>query len=161
MRGLFLSRVFLDNAGAFGFARSATLPLAVISLSPSRCHAPHSRAPPEPAARRSSIVRALSFATLLVAVVVPPRAAHAQSLEDAELLNRATHATVMYGHDAWNAYWEGSLKRSNDNVGTVSTSGVTWTAAYGVNDASRCSLAPYVWTDASQGVLRRKRDVPP
>ena len=25
------------------------------------------------------------------------------------------HATVMYGHDSWDQYWEGGLKRANGN----------------------------------------------
>jgi hypothetical protein len=106
------------------------------------------------AARRSSIIHALSFATLLV--VAAPRVAFAQTLEDAELLKaRELNATVMYGHDAWNEYWEGTLKRSNDNIGTLSTSSVTWTAAYGVNDRlTMLASLPYVWTGASQGVLQ-------
>jgi hypothetical protein len=79
----------------------------------------------------------------------------AQTLEDAEMLQpRELHATVMYGHDAWSEYWEGSLKRSNDNIGTVSTKSVTWTAGYGVNERlTLLASLPYVWTEASQGVL--------
>src|SRR6478672_1679891 len=89
------------------------------------------------AARRSSIIHALSFATLLV--VAAPRAAFAQTLEDAELLKaRELNATVMYGHDAWDQYWEGSLKRSNGNIGTVTTSSMTSTIGYGVT--SRLSM---------------------
>jgi len=110
--------------------------------------------PWRPAARRPSIIHALAFATLLV--VAAPHTAFAQTLEDAELLRpRELTATVMYAHDAWDEYWEGSLKRSNGNVGTVSTSSVIGTLGYGVN--SRLTLLaslPYVSTRASQGVLR-------
>ena len=56
---------------------------------------------------------------------------------------RELHATVMYGHDAWNEYWEGSLKRSNDNIGTVSTKECDVAAGYGVNErADPARLAP-------------------
>jgi hypothetical protein len=117
--------------------------------------APTSAYPRRAAAHRSSIARALSFATLLVALVSAPRAARAQTLEDAELLQpRQLNVTVMYAHDAWDQYWEGSLKRSNGNIGTVSTSSVIGTVGYGVN--SRLTLfasLPYVSTEASQGVL--------
>lgn len=112
--------------------------------------------PRRPAARASSIARALSLATLLASVLVAPRAVRAQTLEDAELLQpRELHATVMYGHDAWSQYWEGDRKRSNDNIGTLTTSSVTGTIGYGLS--SRLTLLaalPYVRTEASEGVLQ-------
>jgi hypothetical protein len=109
-----------------------------------------------PAARVSSTARVLSFTTLLALSVAAPRAARGQTLEDAELLKpRELNATVMYGHDSWNEYWEGALKRSNDNIGTLSTSSVAWTAGYGVNDRlTVLASLPYVWTRASEGVLQ-------
>jgi hypothetical protein len=73
--------------------------------------------------------------SVLAALTVGVRASHAQTLEDAEMLQRhELHATVMYGHDSWDQYWEGGLKRGNANVGTVSTSSITTTGAFGVNE---------------------------
>jgi hypothetical protein len=106
------------------------------------------------AARALRALRWMS-AGALASLALGVRAAHAQTLEDAELLQpRELHATAMYGHDAWDQYWEGGLKRSNGNVGTVSTSSVTVSAGYGLtkNFTVMASL-PYVWTEASQGVL--------
>ena len=79
----------------------------------------------------------------------------AQTLEDAEMLQRRElHATVMFGSNSWNEYWEGSLKRSNGNIGSVTTRSVTVTAGYGVTSRLTVLAAlPYVWTEASQGVL--------
>jgi len=107
------------------------------------------------AARVSSTARALAVTTLLALSLAAPRAARAQTLEDAELLRpRELTATVMYGHDAWNAYWEGALKRNNDNIGTLNTNSVAWSAGYGVNDRlTLLASLPYVWTKASEGVL--------
>src|SRR5205085_6406369 len=111
------------------------------------------------AARMPLIARALSLAAVFAAVVVAPRAARAQTLEDAELLQpRELHATVMYGHDAWTQYWEGGQKRSNDNIGTLTTSSVTWTAGVGVTPRlTLLASLPYVWTEASEGVLQGMR----
>jgi hypothetical protein len=101
--------------------------------------------------------RALAWlARLLVATLfVGVRASHAQTLEDAEMLrSREIHATVMYGQDSWNEYWEGTRMRENGNIGTVTTSSVTTSVGYGVS--SRLTVIaslPYVWTEASQGVL--------
>lgn len=110
--------------------------------------------PTRPAA---GLPRALRAATLsvLAALTVGVRVSHAQTLEDAEMLQRhELHATVMYGHDSWDQYWEGGLKRGNANVGTVSTSSITTTAALGVTERlTMLASLPYVWTEASQGVL--------
>jgi len=118
-------------------------------------HVPTSASTRRSAARASFIARALALAALLVPSIVVPRAVRAQTLEDAELLQpRQAAITIMYGHDAWDQYWEGSLKRANGNIGTITTSSITSTVGYGVN--SRLTLfasLPYVSTEASQGVL--------
>jgi hypothetical protein len=70
------------------------------------------------------------------------------------LQRREVHATVMYGSDSWSEYWEGTLQRSNGNVGTVTTHSIAVNAGVGVT--SRLTVLgslPYVWTEASQGVL--------
>jgi hypothetical protein len=112
--------------------------------------------PRRPAARASSIARSLSLAALIAAVVAAPRAMPAQTLEDAELLApRELSATVMYGHDAWSKYWEGGLKRSNENIGTLTTSSVTTTVGYGLSPRlTLFASLPYVQTEASKGVLQ-------
>ena len=110
--------------------------------------------------RGSIISRALPpqcihLITALAIVLGVPRIALAQSFEDAELLNsREVHAGVMFGSDSWSEYWEGTLRRSSGNVGTVTTRSVTVSAAVGVTDRLTVMGAlPYVWTEASQGVL--------
>jgi hypothetical protein len=63
-------------------------------------------------------------------------------------------AGVQYSHDSWNEYWEGTLKRKNGNIGTLTQQSVTAIAGYGVTDRiSLMATLPYVWTHASQGVL--------
>jgi hypothetical protein len=96
---------------------------------------------------------AIAIAMLFAAFHALPIAA--QTLEDAEMLQRRElHATAMYGRDTWDQYWEGSLKRANGNIGTVTTR--TITAAVGVGITDRLTVLaslPYVSTEASQGVL--------
>jgi hypothetical protein len=61
-------------------------------------------------------------------------------------------------HDSWHRYWEGSLERTNGNIGTVTTEQVSWVSAYGVTDrVNVIAMLPYVWTEASQGVLHGMR----
>lgn len=78
-----------------------------------------------------------------------------QTLEDAEMLrSREMHTTAMYGRDTWDRYWEGSLKRANGNIGTVTTRTITGTIGYGINERlTLLASLPYISTEASQGVL--------
>lgn len=92
------------------------------------------------------------LALLLVAGV---RSAAGQTLDDGVMVSpHQLRTTVTYGRERWDQYWEGSVKRSNDNIGTVTTRTATWMGAYGLsNRASLVASLPYVWTAASQGVL--------
>jgi len=64
----------------------------------------------------------------------------------------------MYAHESWSQYWEGSLKRDNGNIGTLTTQSVTWVVGYGVTDRfSVMAMLPYVWTNASEGPLHGMR----
>lgn len=99
---------------------------------------------------------AITVSTLGVfALLSLASSAAAQTLDDAEMLQpREMHVTAMYARDAWDQYWEGTLKRSNGNIGTVTTRTITGTVGYGVS--SRLTVLaslPYVSTEASQGVL--------
>ena len=114
--------------------------------------------PPRPvpggSASRARVRRWIGPAAAL-ALVAGAQVASAQSFEDGELLQRhEVHATVMYGSDSWNEYWEGTLRRSNGNVGTVTTRSVAVSGGVGVTDRlTVLGMLPYVWTAASQGVL--------
>jgi hypothetical protein len=95
------------------------------------------------------------LATMLALTVVGTRTLSAQTIEDAEMLQRReVHATVVYGSDSWSEYWEGTLRRSNGNVGTVTTRSIALHAGVGITDRlTVIGALPYVWTEASQGVL--------
>ena len=66
----------------------------------------------------------------------------------------------MYSYSSWKNYWEGSLKRSNENLGTVSTQVISVMGNYGVS--SKLNLlfnVPYVSTKASAGTLHGMKGV--
>jgi hypothetical protein len=72
--------------------------------------------------------------------------------------------TVMVGafdtRDSWREYWEGTLKRTNDNIGTVTTQSVIGIAGYGVTPRLTVTAAlPYIHTHASLGVLHDMRGI--
>lgn len=60
----------------------------------------------------------------------------------------------MYGYSAWKSYWEGTLKRTNENLGTVSTRMYSIMGNYGVtNKLNFLFGVPYIKTKASAGQL--------
>jgi hypothetical protein len=81
----------------------------------------------------------------------------AQTIEDGLMMSSRSLCTgLLYTHESWDQYWEGALKRSNGNVGTVTTESVTWMGTYGITPRLNVIASlPYVWTGASQGVLHR------
>lgn len=96
-----------------------------------------------------------SFVVVLLSLMWFAQPVRAQTVDDGVLLRRrALGAGVLYSHEGWSEYWEGTLQRGNDNIGTVSTQSVTVVAGYGVTDRfSVMAMLPYVWTHASQGPL--------
>lgn len=82
-------------------------------------------------------------------------AAASQTEVDAIMMNRNQFCNgLLYNYSSWDKYWEGTLKRSNENLGTVSTQSVMYMAAYGVTDKFNLMIGlPYVWTKASAGTL--------
>ena len=85
----------------------------------------------------------------------PRVSAAAQTVDDGRMIQKGTLSTgVLYTHDSWSQYWEGTLKRTNGNIGTLTQQSITWVGGYGVTDRlSVMATVPYVRTHASQGVL--------
>lgn len=85
--------------------------------------------------------------------------AQAQSMDDAIFMDRrVVCAGLVYTREQWSQYWEGTLKRENGNIGTLTTQQATWMAAYGLTRRLNVLASlPYVWTRASDGVLQGQR----
>lgn len=79
----------------------------------------------------------------------------AQTIDDGHMMAKKTlSAGVLYTHDSWDEYWEGTLKRSNGNIGTLTTQSITPMVGYGLTDRlGLIAMLPYISTHASQGVL--------
>lgn len=95
------------------------------------------------------IVMVSCVATLL------PRTAVAQTELDAIMMAKNNLcAGAMYGYSSWNNYWEGTYKRDNQNLGTVSTQMFSINGNYGINNRLNIIFGlPYVSNKASQGTL--------
>ena len=70
-------------------------------------------------------------AFFILCICVP---AYAQTDMDADMMNKNLFCTgVMYASGKWDNYWEGTLKRENLNIGTVSTKMVALMGNYGIS----------------------------
>lgn len=94
---------------------------------------------------------------LLLALI--PASLQAQAPDDGLLMPARTLSVgVSYGTEQWDEYWEGTLKRRNENIGTLTTRSATVMGHYGVTDRVTVTGAlPYVWTRSSQGTLQGMR----
>jgi hypothetical protein len=101
-------------------------------------------------------MKSLSAFAVLAALAAP---VHAQAIDDGIMMTgRSVQAGYVYTHDSWNEYWEGTLKRTNGNIGTVTTQTDAWIALYGItNRVTVAGSVPWVATNPSQGVLQRQR----
>lgn len=85
--------------------------------------------------------------------------AKAQTADDAIMMNKNQWCNgLTYMHSSWNKYWEGTTKRTNLNLGTVTTQSVMLMSNYGITDKLNVLVTvPYVWTDASAGTLHGEK----
>src|SRR5664279_2952195 len=81
--------------------------------------------------------------------------AKAQTVDDGIMMNKKQWCSgLTYMHSSWNEYWEGTTKRENKNLGTVTTQSLMLMTNYGISDkVNVLATVPYVWTDASAGTL--------
>lgn len=81
--------------------------------------------------------------------------AWSQTDVDAIMMNKKQFCSgLMYQYSSWDEYWEGTLKRNNENLGTVSTQSVMVMATYGITgNLNIIAGAPYIWSEASAGTL--------
>jgi hypothetical protein len=96
--------------------------------------------------------RICTIAGLLVLATIPARS---QTDIDAIMMTKNNFCTgLMYGYSSWTNYWEGTLKRDNQNLGRVSTQMVGIMGNYGISDKLNVLFSlPYVSTKASAGTL--------
>jgi hypothetical protein len=81
---------------------------------------------------------------------------YAQTFTDGQMMGKGLFCGgLSYTQDSWKNYWEGTLKRNNLNLGTVSTQSLAGMGALGVSkNINLMFVLPYVWTKASAGTLQ-------
>jgi hypothetical protein len=100
-------------------------------------------------------LKPLSSTNLVLAVLLISTTCRSQTDQDAIMMNKYQFCSgFIYGYSSWDNYWEGTLKRTNENLGTYTNQSVMFMANYGItNDLNIMAGAPYVWTKASAGTL--------
>ena len=101
------------------------------------------------------IINSTRIVLLLAGSMTMSGALMAQTDDDAIMMAKNNFCVGgMYAHSSWNYYWEGTLHRNNQNLGTVSTQMVGLMGIYGITRRlDVVANAPYVWTDATAGTL--------
>lgn len=92
---------------------------------------------------------------ILFVCLLASRQTFAQTDIDAIMMEKNAFCVgTMYSYSGWSNYWEGSLKRTNENLGTISTQMIGVMGNYGVSKKLNLLFnIPYVITKASAGTL--------
>lgn len=86
---------------------------------------------------------------------------HAQTDADAIMMVKNNFCVGgMYTYSSWKNYWEGTLKRNNLNLGTLSTKMAGLMGNYGISKKLNLLVGiPYVQTNASAGTLHGQKGI--
>src|SRR5574337_627021 len=98
---------------------------------------------------------------LIAVILASPLLASAQTDMDGIMMNKNQFCNgFVYDHSSWDHYWEGTFKRDNANLGTVTTQMIMFMSNYGITDKlNLMASASYVWTNASAGTLHGMKGV--
>lgn len=99
------------------------------------------------------------FFAKAIGILFLPCCCMGQTIDDGIMMGRRQLcAGYMYTNDQWSEYWEGSLSRTNGNIGTLTTESHQIFAIYGVtNKLNVITHLPFVQTGASAGVMAGQR----
>jgi hypothetical protein len=94
-------------------------------------------------------------ALLLICAMIAMARLSAQTDLDGLMMAKNNYCSgFMYGYSSWEDYWEGTFKRDNKNLGTVSTQMIGYMGNYGINNKLNAIISlPYVITKASAGTM--------
>lgn len=110
---------------------------------------------------RERIISLYKRGAALLLLFVSFCSVQAQTDLDGIMMNRNQFCNgFMYTQSSWSDYWEGTLKRNNENLGTVSNKSVMYMANYGITHNLNVMVGlPYVSTKASAGTLHGMKGI--
>jgi hypothetical protein len=100
-------------------------------------------------------IKKLGIAMLALMIACCYQQVQAQTSNDAIMMNKGQFCNgITYSYSQWTDYWEGELKRNNQNMGMVTTQSLMYMPNYGItNNLNVMAAVPYVWTHASGGTM--------
>ena len=106
----------------------------------------------------NSIIKKL---ILPAAFLLPASLLRAQTDLDAIMMSKNNFCVGgSYMYSSWDHYWEGTFKRDNQNLGTVSTKMIGLMGTYGISRKLNIIVgAPYVVTNATKGTLHGQKGI--
>src|SRR6187431_427051 len=98
----------------------------------------------------------LRISAFLFVVIFFVPSLKAQTPTDAIMMEKSQLClAALYTNDTWDEYWEGTLKRDNGNVGTLTRQSYMPMLAYGISDRFNILAAvPWMSTEASGGQIK-------
>jgi hypothetical protein len=104
---------------------------------------------------KNNLQKCVLLCVLIICSTLSYSSLYAQTEHDAIMMNKGQWCNgASYMHSQWSDYWEGTFKRNNDNIGTITTQSVMYMTNYGIsNKINIMAGLPYVWTNASKGTL--------
>jgi len=92
-------------------------------------------------------------------LILIPILMSAQTDNDAIMMSKNNFCLgAVYQYSSWDKYWEGTFKRENLNLGTVSTQGVAVMGNYGITDKLNFLFSvPYLETKATAGTMKGQK----
>ncbi|MHC0442564.1 hypothetical protein [Flavobacterium sp. 3-210] len=95
----------------------------------------------------------------LCCLFIIPLMMNAQTDIDALMMNKNNFCFgAVYQYSSWDKYWEGTFKRENRNLGTVSAQGPAFMGDYGILDKLNFLVSlPYVETKATAGTMKGQK----
>ncbi|HEY1164595.1 MAG TPA: transporter [Chitinophaga sp.] len=92
--------------------------------------------------------------TLLLGILLPCSLSAQTDIDALMMPKNAFCVGPMYSYSSWKNYWEGTFKRDNENLGTVSTQMLAVMGNYGITRKLNALFSvPWVKTKASAGTL--------
>lgn len=94
------------------------------------------------------------FSTILIISFIHQNVVAQTDLDAIMMAKKRFCIGPAFMHSSWKNYWEGTIKRNNENLGTVSSSSYALMGNYGISDKLNVIFSlPYVQTKASAGTL--------
>ncbi len=106
-----------------------------------------------------TVQQTLRLCAMLLAMA--PVLVKAQSPTDGLLMKKRELCNLLqYNQSNWSEYWQGTTKRSNSNLGTVTNQNVMLMSAYGITNKLNALVAlPWVRTSSDVSYLQGQRGI--